>query len=140
MKDFWKRLGGKAAGMLLLAALLLAVLSAVGFLGGGIMNFFGFQYDHIGSVILFFILGGLISFPLNAVAEAVPKLLYRRGRMRKVPAAVFCVALDTAATAFGLWMADRIMGSVSASGLSVWVAAFVFALFELEDFRKKPTE
>ena len=54
--------------VLLGVGLILALLSAVALVAGGVMKLFGFTYDSVGSLVLYFILASLLSFVLGTAA------------------------------------------------------------------------
>jgi len=101
------------------------------------MKLFGFQYESIGSIILFFIIATTISFPLNLIAGALPKALYELERISKRYALILYLTLDTIATSFGLKIVDFYMSSVSATTISIVVISFLLALPEKDDFKDK---
>lgn len=101
------------------------------------MRLFGFQYESIGSIILFFIIATVISYPLNLIAEAFPKALFDLERINRKYALVFYMVLDTIATSFGLKIVDYYMTSVSATTISIIVISFLLALPTKDDFKNK---
>lgn len=101
------------------------------------MKLFGFQYESIGSIILFFIIATIMSFPLNLIAGALPKALYELKRISKLYAFILYLTLDTIATSFGLKIVDYFMSSVSATTISIVVISFLLALPGSDDFEDK---
>ena len=94
-----------------------------------IMRFFGFEYKSIGSIILFFLLATIISYPIGSVAEALPKVLLNEFHKGTVGQARFLyLFIDTIGTAFGLTVVDMFMDSVSATELAIFVVSFLLAL------------
>ena len=59
----------------------IGMLSIIALVSGTIMRLFGFQYKSVGSIILFFIIATIMSFPLNLIAGALPKALYKLERI-----------------------------------------------------------
>ena len=101
------------------------------------MRLFGFEYESIGSIDLFFLIAALLSFPLNLIAGALPKALYALQRMNKLSALILYLELDTIATSIGLMIVDHYMTSISASTLSIIVISFLLALPGKDDFKEK---
>ena len=117
--------------------LVLAVISAVALLGGNLMAVFGFQYRSVGQLILYFLLVELISIPLDPFCQGTPRALYKMGRVNRRQANMLYIPLDALCTFFAFWLADRLMDGVSATGVSLWVIAFVLALLTLPVHRKE---
>lgn len=115
-------------------------LSMIALISGFIMRLFGFQYESVGSIILFFIIAALMSFPLNLIAGGLPKALFELGRIKKQSAFFLYLALDTIATSVGLEIVDYYMKFVSATTLSILVISFLLALPGKGDFKDKKEE
>ena len=56
----------------LFAVLFLAVVAVIALFGGAVMKWFGFTYDSIGSIVLFFLLATLLSLPLSCWRRHCP--------------------------------------------------------------------
>lgn len=104
------------------------------------MGFFGFSYTSVGSVILFFMIAAMISYPLNLLASALPKALLALDKIDRRSAVMLYLLLDTAATFIGLHIVDYVMQSISATTISIMMISFVLALLgmsEVRDFHEK---
>ena len=119
-----------------LVVFLIAVLLFIGVLallcvfGGEIMRVFGFQYSSVRSVIGFFVIGAIISWPISLAAEAIPKVLcYDKKVLRKWQAVIMYVALATFATSVGLFVVDSHTTKVVANKTSIIVVSLLLALF-----------
>ena len=119
-----------------LAVFLVAVFLFIGVLallcvfGGEIMRVFGFQYSSVRSVIGFFVIGAVISWPISLAAEAIPKVLcYDKKAIPKWLAVVMYVVLATLATSLGLFAVDSHTTKVVANQPSIIVVSFLLALF-----------
>lgn len=127
----------------LFAVLFLAVVAVIALFGGAVMKWFGFTYDSIGSIVLFFLLATLLSLPLSLLAEALPRVLLRGGGPRWAAMALYLV-LDTAATALGLALVDVWLDSVAANGRAIAIVSFLLALWSARDVlpksQKEPEE
>ena len=115
MKRFWDKNKENLVGFLLCGALLAGVLSMIALIGGAVMGFFGFSYTSVGSVILFFMIAAMISYPLNLLASALPKALLALDKIDRRSAVMLYLLLDTAATFIGLHIVDYVMQSISAT-------------------------
>ena len=98
--------------------------------GGEVMRVFGFQYSSLRSVIEFFVIGAIISWPVSLAAEAIPKVLcYDKRLIPKWMAVVMYVVLATFATALGLFAVDSHTTKVVANQPSIIAVSFLLALF-----------
>lgn len=111
----------------------MGMLSIIALVCGAIMRFLGFQYESAGSIVLFFTIATVISYPLNLVAGA----LYELKRISKLCALVLYLILDTTATSLGLTAVDNCMSSVSATTISIVIISFLLALLGKDDFKDK---
>lgn len=127
----------KIITFIICGTILIGLLSIIAFVSGSIMKLFGFQYESTGSMILFFIMATIMSFPLNLIAGAFPKALYELERISKRYALILYFAFDTIATSFGLKIVDYYMSSVSATTISIVVISFLLALPGRDDFKDK---
>lgn len=137
MKKFWNRNKENIVTFLICGALFVGVLSIIALLCGAVMRLFGFYYTSVGSIILFFIIATIISYPLNLLAGALPKALLMLGKIKKASAVIMYLLLDTIATFMGLKIVDYFMQSISATTISVVIISFVLALFGVSEFNDK---
>lgn len=139
-----KKLGNtnkeKIVTFLIGGVLVVGVLSIIALICGAVMRLFGFYYTSVGSVVLFFIIATIISYPLNLLASALPKALLALEKINKQSAVIMYLLLDTVATFIGLNIVDYFMQSISATTISIIIVSFVLALFgmsEMNDFNDK---
>lgn len=98
--------------------------------GGEVMRVFGFRYSSLRSVIEFFVIGAIISWPVSLAAEAIPKVLcYDKKAIPKWLAVVMYVVLATLATSLGLFAVDSHTTKVVANQPSIIAVSFLLALF-----------
>lgn len=138
LKALWSKFYEKIITLLLLAALFVGVMSILALVSGAVMGIFGFRYQSIGSLILFFIIAAVVSYPIGLIAETLPKVLLYFGKISRGIAVPLYLLLDTSATAFGLMAVDYFMKSVSATNFSIVVISFLLALIGVKDIDKKP--
>lgn len=127
----------KTIVFIIVAALIIGVLSVLAVFSGVIMRLLGFEYETVGSFILYFIIASFVSYPMNLMAGALPKALLSLGKLSKKMTVCTYVILDTIATFLGFRIVDCFMPAVSASAISLMVIAVIFALFEVGDIAKK---
>ena len=123
--------------VLLGIGLVLAVLAAVSLVAGGVMKLFGFAYDLVGSLVLYFIFASVLSAAFGQVFSALPKVLYEMGKLNRAEGIILYLVLDTLVTAVGLGVVDRWMPSVAATDKAIVAVSLLFALPGLSDFKKK---
>ena len=77
--NVWKNFGfdnkDKIIPFIISGMIFIGMLSIIALVSGTIMRLFGFQYESIGSIILFFIIATVVSCPLSLIAGALPKAL-----------------------------------------------------------------
>ena len=96
------------------------------------MRFFGFRYNSVGSVILYFTIVAVVGFPLEIIIKALPKVLKLLLKIdRKIEKALF-ILMDTLGTGITMAIVDYFMESVSASDLSILVISFIIAILSLD--------
>ena len=138
MKEKIKQLLGTLLESGVLLLIVFAVFAAVSFLGGNFMALFGFSYESVGSLLLYFVAGELISLPLELVVVGMSQTLYRQGHGSRWQVNLLYIPLDTLVTIFAFWMADQFMSSVAASGLSLWMLGFCAAVITVP-IKKAPS-
>ena len=134
--DFFKNNKEKLITFIVCGTIFVAVLSVIALLSGVVMRLFGFRYQFIWSIILFFIITTVVSYPINLIVGGLPKALYKLKRISKNIAIILYLALDTIATCFGLLIVDYCMSTIAASDLSILVISFILALPGIENFKK----
>lgn len=122
-----KKLGNtnkeKIVTFLIGGVLVVGVLSIIALICGAVMRLFGFYYTSVGSVVLFFIIATIISYPLNLLASALPKALLALEKINKQSAVIMYLLLDTVATFIGLNIVDYFMQSISATTISIIIVS-----------------
>lgn len=137
MKKKFSQLIASAVAYFIIAAIILGVIAVIALLSGSVMRIFGFEYESVGDIILFFIITMIVGFPLELLAEGLPRALVSLGRAGKNDATIFYVILDTLCTAASMAIADQFMDSVTARDLSILVISLLFSLTSIKDFREK---
>ncbi|MDU2490781.1 MAG: regulatory YrvL family protein [Clostridium celatum] len=137
MKRIWNIYKEKILTFFLCGLLCVGVVSIIALLGGAIMKIFGFEYKSIASIILFFVIATIISYPCSLIADALPKVFLYFGKLSKQMAILLYIVLDTFATFYGLRVVDYFMQSVSATDISIFIVSLILALFGISDIDKK---
>ena len=115
---------------------LIAVISVIAILGGGIMRLFGFEYTSVKSIIIFFTIVTIVGFPIETLALSFPKALLSLDKKTIKLAKILFVILDTLSTMLTMSLIDYFMGSVSASDISIFVISFIIALLSMKDLNE----
>ena len=115
---------------------LIAVISVIAILGGGIMRLFGFEYTSVKSIIIFFTIVTIVGFPIETLALSFPKALLSLDKITIKLAKILFVTLDTLSTMLTMSLIDYFMGSVSASDISIFVISFIIALLSMKDLNE----
>lgn len=118
-------------------ALIIVVLSIFAIFSASIMNLLGFEYDSIGSFILYFVIASFVSYPMNLIAGALPKALLKLKKISKQVAMFIYIVLDTVATSLGFYLVDISMSSVSSSIISIVVISLIFAVLGVTEISEK---
>ena len=115
---------------------LIAVISVIAILGGGIMRLFGFEYTSVKSIIIFFTIVTIVGFPIETLALSFPKALLSLDKITIKLAKILFVILDTLSTMLTMSLIDYFMGSVYASDISIFVISFIIALLSMKDLNE----
>ena len=118
--------------VLLGVGLILALLAGLSL----VMKLFGFTYDSVGSLVLYFVAASVLSAVFGEVFSALPKVLYAMGKVNRAEGAILYLILDTLVTAAGLGVVDHWMPSVAATDKAIVAVSLLFALPGLRDFGK----
>lgn len=119
-------------GITFVVLFLLSIIAVLAIWGGSLMRLLGFTYDSVGSVLLFFVLISVLSFPLEMLAKGFPLALLNLERISRKTARILFIILDTLSTCFIMSLADYFMDSVSATTSSIIVVSFIIALISLD--------
>ena len=89
--------------------LLFGVFAVVALVGGNVMRLFGFRYDSVGQLLLYFLLGEVLGLPLDLLSTALPKALYHMGKVNHRQGNLLYIPVDALFTMAAFWLADRFM-------------------------------
>ena len=91
-----KNIIGKFIGFLIIVGIIVAIVSIIAIFGGALMKLFGFTYQSVGSIILFFVVSGILGFPIELFVKAIPKVLFSHfKKINELEAKIMFVVLDT---------------------------------------------
>lgn len=132
MKEKLKRIIEPIFGYGLVLIIIIAIISVIAIFGGAIMKIFGFKYNSIGSIILYFIIVTIVGFPIDILIQAFPKALVSIGKIKENTGKILFVILDTIGTGIVMAIVDYFMKSVSATDLAIFVVSFIMAIFSID--------
>ena len=133
-----KNIIGKSIGFLIIVGIIVAIVSVVAIFGGALMKLFGFTYQSIGSIILFFVISGILAFPIELFVKAIPKVLFSHfKKINELEAKIMFVVLDTVLSMIMFSLVDYFMKSVSATPISLFVVSLILSLLCMNDVIEK---
>lgn len=131
MKEKIPKWVGALLGGGVIALLFFGAFAVVALVGGNVMELFGFRYDSVGQLLLYFLLGELLGLPLDLLSTALPRALYRLGKVERWQGNLLYIPMDALFTMGAFWLADQWMDRVSTTGLSLCILGFGMALTTL---------
>ncbi|MFI3225886.1 MAG: regulatory YrvL family protein [Clostridia bacterium] len=132
-----KEKNNKYISAILAVIILIITISILSIFGGTIMKIFGFEYHSIGSIIMFFIIVGLLGFPIEMLAKGLPNALLSLNKISLNIGKLLFLILDTIATVVAMTIVDYFMESISATSISIFMIAVIMALIGVRDIKPK---
>lgn len=108
-----------------------AIFVTVSIFGGAVMKLFGFEYDSVWSILLYFLIVGLLGFPLDMWTSGIPVILVRAGRINARAGILLRLILETVCSSIVMGVVDYFLNNVKASGTAIIIVSFLMALLEL---------
>ena len=129
-----KNIIGKSIGFLIIVGIIVAIVLVIAIFGGTLMKLFGFTYQSVGSIILFFVISGILAFPIELFVKAIPKVLFLHfKKINELEAKIMFVVLDTLLSMVMFSTVDYFMKSVSATPISLFIVSLVMSLLCMND-------
>lgn len=135
-----KSLMGSILGYGFLFGIILFIVFVLACFGGVIMHFFGFYYESVGKLMLFFIFSGLVGLPLELIAKGLPNILLANNIVSVGFAKGLFFISDVLSTLVSMIVVDHFMESVSATLRSVIVIAVIIAIISVKDIGRTKKE
>ena len=121
-------------GFLVLVGILVFIVSLVALFGGALMKMFGFTYQSIGSIILFFTISGILAFPIELFVKVIPKVLFSHfKKVNVIEAKILFVVLDAILSMTIFSVVDHFMKSVSTTPIALFVVSLIMSLLCMND-------
>ena len=130
-KRNWKNMIAGGTAIIVIVGIIAGIVALMSIFGGAIMNLFGFTYDSVGSVILFFIVSGIIAYPADLITSTLPAVLAEMGKIQRRTAIVVRIVLDTLCNCIIMAVVDYFMDSVAASDPALFMVSLVFAVADV---------
>ena len=119
----------KGMAIIINVPITIAFFSLMALFAGGIMKMFGFTYESVGSVVLFFLISGILGYPMVVFAKTISNTLFSYFKIIKEwQAWIILVVLKTALAMIRLALVDYFMDGVSATLLAVFIISLLMSL------------
>ena len=118
-------------GSSIMVLIVFGVVTVVALVSGNVMRLFGFHYDSVGQLLLYFLLGEVIGLPLDLISTALSRALYRMEKVDRRQGNLLYIPMDSLFTIAAFWLADRLMAGVSTTRLSLCVLGIEMAFLTL---------
>ena len=129
---------GKFIGFLIIVGIIVVIISLIALFGGALMKVFGFTYQSIGSILMFFVISGILVFPMELSVKAIPKVLFSYfKKLNEFEAKILFVVLDTVLSMAMFSLVDYFMKSVSATLVSLFAVSLFMSLLCMNDVIEK---
>ena len=109
--------------------LFIAGLSLMALFAGGLMKIFGFRYQSVGSILMFFLISSSLAYFTKWFLKVISKVLFSHFKKIKVfESWIMLVALNTFFIMIMMSLTDFFMKSVSATPIALFVISLVIAI------------
>ena len=113
--------------------LLIVFIYIISILGSGVLGVFGFKYNSVKSIIIFFTIVAILGFPLEILVLYFSKMLLSFDKITIKLAKVIFIILDTSSTMIMMSLVDQFMMSVSASAISILIISLIISFLSIKD-------
>ena len=113
--------------------LLIVFIYIISILGSGVLGVFGFEYNSVKSIIIFFTIVAILGFPLEILVLYFSKMLLSFDKITIKLAKVIFIILDTSSTMIMMSLVDQFMMSVSASAISILIISLIISFLSIKD-------
>lgn len=117
---------------------LLLVFSLVAVFYGGVMSCFGFEYRSLWSLLLFFMVTGFITFPVEALYTYSIKQAINMEKISQTKGKILFCLFDFISNFLAMVLVEHVMDSISANLLGFATGALLFSLTSVGDIKKTP--
>lgn len=114
------------------------IFVTVSIFAAAVMKLLGFEYDSVWSILFYFLIVGMLGFPLDAWTSGLPNVLIRAGRVSIQTGIALRLLLETICSSVIMRVVDHFLDSVEASDLAIVVVSFLMALLSLWMDVRKP--
>ena len=119
-------------GYAVIIGFVLGIIAIIAMFAGVVMKFFGFSYNSVGSIILFFGIVAGVGFPLEIMCNSFPSALVSMNVISRKNGRILFVGIDSLCTFVVMYCVDYFMSSVSASVIAMIVASLLLAILSID--------
>ena len=120
---------GSFFGVILLAAVVLAVVAAIVLMDAGLLHLLGVRYTSFGWLAGYVLLAAVIGLPLELFTNGLAGALFQLSWASRRMANFLYIPLDTLCSALAFWGTDLLMDQVEANGLAILAVGLLSAIF-----------
>lgn len=113
------------------------ILLASAFFTGSIMSIFGFEYENLYTLFLFFTAVLIFSLPLELLANAIPNVLTENKIISKKASTIFFYIVDVCVTFTTMTIVDKIMLGIQGSSWAYLVISLLMATPTSDSMKNK---
>lgn len=130
-----KRLLTPFLGYLVILGCVLAIITVLALFGGVYMHLFGFQYESVASLVIYFIIISIISIPLESFANFLTEAMIHIGIVKK-RYSLFYIFIDVCSCFIVMQTVDYLMPSIVSTKLSFILFALTMSLITVYGEKK----
>lgn len=129
MKKNKKDILAAILGIVVTAAVVLAVVAVIILIDAGLLCLLGVRSASFGHLVGYVLLASVVGLPLELFTNCLAGALFRLGWASRRMANLLYIPLDTLCSALAFWGTDLLLDQVEANGFAILIVALVSAVF-----------
>ena len=129
MKKNKKDILAAILGIVVTAAVVLAVVAVIILIDAGLLCLLGVRSASFGHLVGYVLLASVVGLPLELFTNGLAGALFRLGWASRRMANLLYIPLDTLCSALAFWRTDLLLDQVEANGFAILIVALVSAVF-----------
>ena len=129
MKKNKKDILAAILGIVVTAAVVLAVVAVIILIDAGLLCLLGVRSASFGHLVGYVLLASVVGLPLELFTNGLAGALFRLGWASRRMANLLYIPLDTLCSALAFWGTDLLLDQVEAIGFAILIVALVSAVF-----------
>ena len=129
MKKNKKDILAAILGIVVTAAVVLAVVAVIILIDAGLLCLLGVRSASFGHLVGYVLLASVVGLPLELFTNGLAGALFRLGWASRRMANLLYIPLDTLCSALAFWETDLLLDQVEANGFAILIVALVSAVF-----------